>query len=217
VSIWAVSKPLLDEVTSFSKISHIQRTYNWEAIFPDIVGVAVSGILVSKYCQSIRFGPYNISEVVELKTGPRKMFYPGNLNIESAAATFVTPVPDMVSFYFNKWKKLMVDDEGYYNPSDIYKKNIYIFLQDRTGTPFSLMILKGCFPVKFPSYSLDYSREEAVKFDVEFKVDRVVRGFKAVGMVKDAALKGIADIPDKVLSIPEKIAGGLRNLGNVLF
>ena len=166
--------PLLDSIFGFPRVP-MQRNYLWDFVLPSF-GLLVDGIVVSRFCQSCRFGQYNISDATMMQVGAYKRFFPGVLNIESAFATYITPIPDMVSLYFSKWKSLIVDKEGFYFPSNHYKKNIYVMLYDRSGVPTNFAKLKGAFPIKFPSFNLDYEATKMVQFDVEFKVDSVEMG-----------------------------------------
>jgi len=169
---------LLDSVFGFPR-APMQRAYNWDFILPSF-GLLVDGIIVSKFCQSCRFGQYNFNDTVELQFGALKQFYPGILNIESVTATFVTPIPDLVSLYFVTWKKKIVNSDGIYFPSKNYKKNIYVILYDRTGIPSNFIQLNKVFPTKFPLFDLSYKEEKMVEFTVEFKVDGIKIGAEAL-------------------------------------
>lgn len=172
---------LLSNVIGFPSISGIQRTYNWDFLLPDIFGILVSGMVVSKYCQSVRVGQYDIAEVSEIQAGPFKKRFAGTLDIDTVAATFVTPVPDLISLYFSKWKSLEVDEKGRYNVANVYKKTAHVILYDRTGIPSNIVRLIGIFPTKFPKFDLSYKTEEAHMFEVTFSIDRIEMGLKALG------------------------------------
>jgi len=169
-----------ENLLGFPTITHVQRTYNWDFLLPDLYGMLVSGLVVSKYCQSVRFGQYDISGISELKAGILKKFFPDALSIEQVSTTFVSPIPDLVSLYFSKWKSLIVDDLGRYSVPSKYKKTGHIILYDRSGIPVNVIRLVGMFPVKFPAYDLSYGREDVIKFDVNFRVEKVEMGFKAL-------------------------------------
>jgi hypothetical protein len=171
---------LLEYTSGLPTITDIQRQYNFEVILPDIWGLLVTGWFVGKYVQSVQFGQYNIDEISELLTGPQKKFFPERMNIGSAKLTLLTPVPDVVSVYFNTWKNLIIDKEGFYHPSSEYKKSIYILLFSREGIPVNVITLKGAFPITFPAYSLDYKAEDNVVFDIEFRIDSVIQGVEAL-------------------------------------
>lgn len=188
---------LLDSVFGFPR-APMQRAYNWDFVLPSF-GFRIDGIVVSKFCQSCRFGQYNL-DAETLQAGAYKQFYAGVLNIESATATFVTPIPDLVSLYFVNWKEQIVDSEGFYSPSSSYKRNIYIILYDRTGIPSNFIQLHGAFPIKFPVFDLSYRDEKMVEFNVEFKMDSVKMGTKAlgemgsIGEIAVGAVKGVVGI-----------------------
>ncbi|MHA1692952.1 MAG: hypothetical protein ACTSU7_15110 [Candidatus Heimdallarchaeaceae archaeon] len=186
---------LLDSVFGFPR-APMQRAYNWDFVLPSF-GLLVDGLVVSKFCQSCRFGQYNIDDISTIQFGAHKKFFPGVLNIESATATFVTPIPDLVSLYFTTWKKKIVSNDGIYSPSKIYKKNIYIILYDRSGAPSNFIQLYKTFPVKFPAYDLSYGTEKMVEYNVEFKVDSIKMDTEALG---------------EMGSIGEIAAGGIKGV-----
>jgi hypothetical protein len=180
---------LLEYTSGLPSITDIQRQYNFEVILPDIwdkgLATIATGWFIGKYVQAISFGQYNIEEISEMLTGPTKKFFPERMNIGSPKLTFVTPVPDVVTFYLQSWKGLIIDDrkdkKGFYFPSNHYKKNIYIILFDRTGIPSNVITLKGAFPITFPAYNLDYKAEDNVMFDIEFRIDSIDQGLSALG------------------------------------
>jgi len=202
--------PLLDNIVRFPTLIGVQRTYNFDFILPDIYGIGISGVVVSKYCQACRFGQYDIEEVIELKSGVHKQFFPGAMDFGPVTATFICPVPDLVMLYFIRWKKMIVDDNGFYYPSKNYKKNIYVILYDRTGIPTNFIQLKGAFPVRFPGYNLSYAGEDVVRYDVEFRVDRIRMGTKALyemGTVGRVVTEAIRRVPGVIKSVGESIGG----------
>jgi len=160
-------------VNLYSKVWRLQRNYNWDFILPDI-GMVTSGFLISPYCQNIRFGDYSIDTVSEMRYGAFKTKYAGFFDIQSVVATFLKPVPDTVSSYFYAWRRLIISEDGLFNPKISYAKDAYVFMYDSSGAPTSILKLSGIFPKKFPAYSLSYEREEVTKFEIEFNVDRIM-------------------------------------------
>ncbi len=181
---------LLDNVFGFPRTA-IQRTYNWDCIMPDVWGTGILGIAVSKYCQSISFGEYNIADITEMNTGAFKKFFSGKMSIQDPRATFIAPIPDIVSNYFHTWKKLIIDDSGFYHKASEYKKNIYIMLYDRTGIPVNMITLVGAFPKSFPAYNLSYADENMVRYDIEFKVDNIRTGLDAIDSFGGAVVEAV--------------------------
>lgn len=171
---------LLDSIFGFPRVP-VQRTYLWDCIMPDVWGAGILGIAVSKFCQSINIGEYNIDDIAEMKTGALKQFFAGVMSIQNPKATFIAPIPDIVSNYFHTWKRLVIDDRGFYHKASEYKKNIYVVLYDRTGIPVNMITLVGAYPKSFPSWALAYGTEDVVKYDIEFKVDNIKTGFSAFG------------------------------------
>ena len=171
--------------------SPVQRVYNWDCIMPDIWGARILGILVSKYCQSITFGNYNIDDIAEMNVGAFKKHFSGRMTIPNPKITLIAPVPDIVSNYFDTWKNLIIDERGFYHKTSDYKKNIYIVLYDRTGIPVKKITLVGAFPKTFPSWNLTYSDENVVKYDIEFKTDNIITAWSTTGLILSAALKKV--------------------------
>jgi hypothetical protein len=184
---------LVNNIVGFPTVTNVQRAYNWDFFLPDLWGILVSGIVVSKYCQSVRLRQYDVGEVVELMKGPFKLHFPNALTIDAIDATYVCPVPDLVVLYFSKWKSLMYDRKGRYQVARNYKRNGYVILYDRSGLPVNVIRLIGLFPVKFPAFDLDYRKEEELRFDVSFRIDRTemgLRGLTGLGKGVGAAVKG---------------------------
>ena len=158
---------------------------------PDIWGFGVLGVVVSKYCQSVSIGNYNINEIREMKTGAYQKFFAGKMEIKDVSMTFIAPVPDIVSNYFHTWKKKIVDDEGFYHKASDYKRTIYVVLYDRTGIPVNMLSLVGAYPKTFPDWTLSYSEETVVKYTIEFKVDKIKTGLSAFSSFGGDAITAI--------------------------
>lgn len=181
---------LLDSVFGFPR-TPVQRVYNWDCIMPDVWGSGVLGIAISKFCQSVSFGNYNIDDIAEMKAAAFKKFFAGVMSVRNPKATFIAPIPDIVSNYFHTWKKLIVDDNGFYHRAGDYKKNIYVVLYDRTGIPANMITLVGAYPKSFPTWDLSYTVEDVVRYDIEFKVDKILTGFSAFGSFGSDAKRAI--------------------------
>ncbi len=176
-----------DNVVGFPSSVGVQRAYQWILLLPDLYGIAVSGAIISKWCQSITFHQYDISEVIELKKGLFTLHFPNKWNIERITTTFIAPVPDLVTLYFSKWQRLMYDPYGRVPPANTYKRNAYIVLQSRSGIPSNVIKLIGIFPTKQPSFPLAYPDEKVVNFQIDFSVDSIQIGVQAVsGLLSDA-------------------------------
>ncbi len=174
---------LRDNLLGFPQLTHIQRTYNWDFLLPDLFGVLVSGLVISKYCQAIRFGQYDITDLEEIRAGALRKTYPTGTSIETVSATFVTPVPDLVLWFFSNWKDKIVDKKGRFKIGDEYKKTGTLVLYDRTGIPCNIIRLLRMFPVKFPGFNMAYGTEDAHKYEVTFRVEKTEMGFTALGSV----------------------------------
>jgi len=155
-----------------TKIWHLQRTFNWQLMMPDDINGMI-GYLVSQYCQEIRFGDYNISDVSILRYGAEQRFYAGLQSIDTVTLTFLKPVDNSVLSYFYGWYKLMISKEGHYFPKNHYKKNIYVILYDRSGLQSTKFELKGAFVKRKPAYHLTYTEEDILKLEVELCVDNI--------------------------------------------
>jgi hypothetical protein len=164
---------LISELSSFPQIAGLQTSYNWNLMLPDLYGILVSGVVVGKYCQAVKFGQYNISSVEEFRVGTKKRFFPAECNIEPVSMNFMTTTPDLVTCYFRKWRSLIIDDLGRYNLPSLYKQTAYIMFTAQSGMPVNVVKLKGIFPLSAPSFDLGYSTETPVAIPIEFRVDYV--------------------------------------------
>ena len=54
-----------------------------------------------------------------------------------------------------------------------------------------MLTLIGAFPKSFPSWNLTYEGQELVKYEVEFKVDRIKTGLGAFGSFGGDAVSAI--------------------------
>ena len=163
---------IFDSTFGFNKTLPMQRTYNWD-IFMWFTYNGIPGPLLSKYCQSIKFGNYNIADVTEFKTGAFKQFYAGLFSIDSVTMSFVVPIPDMITSFFLGWRNHIVDEMGNYGLKSNYSHNIYILLNNLTGIPFSRVRLEGAFPRTYPVADLSYENEGLLKYNIDISVDKI--------------------------------------------
>ena len=155
-----------------TKIWMLQRTYNWQLMMPhDINGML--GYLVSQYCQGIKFGDYNLSDVSTLNYGAEQRFYAGLQSIDNVTLSFLKPTDNLVLSYFYGWYELMIDKDGHYYPKNNYKKNIYVILYNKLGLQSTKFELKGVFVKRKPVYNLTYAEEDILKLEVELSVDNI--------------------------------------------
>lgn len=169
--------------------SRYQRVYNWDVLLPDVSSLfgqskgilgsigkileGVQGLSIGQYCQNVEFGDYSINDLISMRYGPYSANYPGLFTIDKVRMSFLKPVPDIVSMYFNAWKNLIVDKNGLYNVKSKYAKTIYIRFLDSTGISIHRYKLLGAFPIIFPKYNLDYNQNDVVKIQIEFSVDKI--------------------------------------------
>lgn len=158
-------------IDDFAKTWKLQRQYLWEFLLPDIAGI--NGMEISKFCQGVKFGEYNMGEVSRIRYGAFKKGYAGFFELDTVSAEFLKPVPDIVTEYFQSWKRLIIDDKGFYYPKQTYAKTCYVRMYDRDGAVSGNYRLTGMFPKTFPAHELSYTTEELVKFTIEFNVDMV--------------------------------------------
>jgi len=197
---------LIDNIFNFPNVLHVQRDYNWDFILPS-VGL-VPGVVITKYCQSVSVGQYDIREIIEQKKGAKKTFYPGQIDVNEVTATFIAPTPDIVSAYFHAWKQLIIDKQGFYGLPSKYKKNATVVLYDRTmSIPTNLITIKGMWPTTFPKFTLDYNSEGLVVHSITFKFDDIAMGLDKfssdtlVGKAKTKATQFVTNSIDKVKNI----------------
>jgi hypothetical protein len=155
--------------------ARFQRDYLWDVILPDI-GISAGGLVgfgLSQLVQEVSFGDYNVDSSITMRYGPYESNFPGLFKVENIRMKILKTMPDIVSSYFNSWKKLMISETGLYQPKNNYQRNISIRFTDMIGLTLGEYKFIGCFPVKFPSYSLSYEQNRVTQVDVEFEVDKV--------------------------------------------
>lgn len=161
--------------TSFEGI-HFQRNYMWEIVLPTFMAgiIPMPGILLSKMCQSISFGDYNLdSNSDSTRFGAFEAKYPGMLKIDPITLSFLKTVPDLVTTYFTQWRKKMISASGLYSPKSDYAKFIYLLFLDTTGVPVNRYKFSGVFPTTMPKYRLDYETGKIVSVDIVLSVDAI--------------------------------------------
>jgi len=173
----------------------LQRTYNWQLILPHNIN-GISGILLSQYCQDVKFGDYSIGELSVMRYGSQQRFYAGLQEIEVAELIFIMPIDNSVYNYFRGWRKLIIDDNGYYYPKNHYKKDIFIFMFDRSGVQSGKFVLKGVFPKTCPPISLSYSDEGVLKWGLELSVDRIETS-SLIGSISEGITNLLGDVGKK--------------------
>jgi len=201
---------LMDSVFGFSQLLPVQRTYNWDVLFPFIIG-KMPGIFLSKYVQEVRFGEYTITDLSAMKEGAYQSFFASGLTINKCTMTFIKPNPDLVTMFFQAWKDDIVSPKGYFYESNNYKHNVYVMMSSTMGVPSDTYRLEGCFPTTFPSYDLSYGSEDIVKFIMEFSLDRLVRISltDVVGKVSEVAGK-VGEVAGKVTGKVGEVIGKVK-------
>lgn len=167
-----LSQQLFDNYVPLERYTEYQRTYNWEVVFPFIMG-NIPGMVVSKYCKAIAFGDYHLKDIVDLERGPKNIFSAGTLVIEKVTAVFLVSTPNLVQGYFANWKEQIIDSNGFYSEQGKYKYPIYIRLYTTQGITAGTIKLIGAFPTTFFKYELSYETEAVVKYTVTFSIDDI--------------------------------------------
>jgi len=167
-----LSQQLFDNYVPLERLTEYQRTYNWEIVFPFSMG-RVPGMVISKYCKAVAFGDYEIKEVFEQQRGPKSLFTPGTLSIDSVTAVFLVSTPNFVHGYFAAWRDKIISKEGYYSEQDKYKFPIYVRLYTTQGITAGTIKLIGAFPRSVFRYDLSYETEAVVRYNVVFSIDDV--------------------------------------------
>lgn len=193
-----------------TKIWMLQRTYNWQLLMPHNIN-GVLGYLVSQYCQDIRFGDYNISDVVTMKYGAQQRFYAGLQTISVVSASFVVSIDNSLLKYFYGWRELIIDKEGYYHPKNNYKKSIYVILYDRSGIESTKFELVGAFPRTNPIIDLSYASEEALRYRIDFSID-CIESSSLMGSIMGGVTNLAGSVAGKTKSLLGKVSKGLLKL-----
>lgn len=171
----------------------LQRSYNWQLAMPFTIR-GVIGLLVSQYCQEVKFGDYTVAELNQLRYGAFQRFYAGIDQIDTISLQFVMPVDNSVYDFFRYWKELVRDTNGYYGVKRDYAKAIYIMTYDRSGVQSGQYICHGCFPKTFPQISLSYGEDDVLKWGLDLSVDRI-ETTSMIGQVEQAVVKAVGSIP----------------------
>ena len=154
----------------------LQREFMWDIKFPEIGQISFKGVAlidIGKFVQNVKFGNYQMESPNIIQVGAFKNKYAGTLDIQEVTMTFLRPIPDVVTPYLQRWRKLIVDDKGIYYPKINYAKNIYVYLLGTDSLISGTFKLINTFPKSLPSYDLSYEREGVLKFDISFSVDRI--------------------------------------------
>ncbi len=170
----------------------LQRTYNWQLILPYDIG-GVFGILVSQYCQDVKFANYSMAEVSTLRYGAQQRFYAGLQTIDVVSLSFIMPIDNSVYDYFRGWRYLIIDKDGYYHEKINYKKDVYVFTFDRSGIQSGKFVLKGAFPKTCPPISLSYSEDNVLRWGLDLCIDRIEVS-SLIGSIKEGVTKLAGDV-----------------------
>lgn len=165
---------LFENYVPLERYTEYQRLYNWEVVFPFMMG-NVPGPIISKYCKAVAFGDYRFddSDIVRIQKGPKSLFVPGTLSINTVTMEFIVPFPNLVQGYFDQWKKLIVDDSGYYSEQSWYKKTIYVRTYTTQGITSGTIKMIGAFPKNYYEYQLSYKAEDVVRYSIVFCIDDI--------------------------------------------
>ena len=159
----------------------LKRAYNFELEMPTVEFAGISGSVICKFCQDIKFGRYSMNDLSTMRTGPFKASYAGKMDIPDLQLSFLSPSTGIVENFFVGWGDAILDKEGYYYPKQAYAKTMYISLLDTAGHEGEggrQYVLKryrlcGCFPKTYPNYNLSYSSDGLIKHDVTMNVDLI--------------------------------------------
>jgi hypothetical protein len=152
---------------------NLQRAYLWEVALP-LIGGSSANTEASKYCQEVEFSDYGMPEPSQMRYAAYQSFYAGFLSVQGIRLTFLKPIPDIVSSYFEAWKKLILDDYGHYFAKTNYAKDMNIRLLDNSGNQTVKFTLVKSFPTAFPEYRLSYQRSEILTVTFGLSCDRVL-------------------------------------------
>lgn len=151
---------------------NLQRAYLWEVLLPMIEG-GNSNVEVSKFCQEVDFSDYGMPDPKSMRYGAYQAYYAGFLTVRGATLIFLKSVPDVVSAYFEAWKRLIVSTYGFYSAKMNYAKDTIVRLYDNKGNQTVKFTLVKSFPTAFPEYKLSYASNDIVKLTFGLSCDRV--------------------------------------------
>lgn len=162
-----------------------QRSYMWEFL-PAGFGF-LYGDFLGQYCQEIRFGDYNMSELIKLRYNGYQRGYAGYVDINTFTVKFAKPVPDFIYMFLNSWKRMIIDKQGFHYPKSNYARTCFVNMLDTSGIMVSSFKLMGCFPTIYPMHEMSYRSEDIVTFDVTFNVDKIDEN-SSVSVIEDSGI-----------------------------
>lgn len=160
-------------VTFAPELMSPQRPFQFEIRLPTIPGADRE--LVEPLAMEVQVGDYVWSELTRVRYGIQARNYPGLLNVKDFTIRFLrTQAGDFLSTYLYAWRSLVVKN-GFYFAKNHYARDVEIRLLDNTDEINTYLMLRGCWPLTVPEYSLSFQTDtNPVYCLIPFNVDRVV-------------------------------------------
>ena len=93
-------------------------------------------------------------------------------DLDSFSATFMLDAGGKVIRELYEWaNRVYNQDTGKFGWKDDYGASLYILLNNREGSPYSMILIQNVFPVNISPISLSWDNEEIVELSVDFDFD----------------------------------------------
>lgn len=154
-----------------------QPSFLWDVELPTIDGIEPPLVLET----TIPFSKFSVDSYY---INSNKIGLPLSVDTGDISITFLQDKEGKAIEYIESWiKKVRNKENGTYNYSNTYKKNVVVNFLSKSLTSFNfieatkskavMLTYKGVFPIGINDMSLDYKSSEAMTINVSFSVDDV--------------------------------------------
>lgn len=128
--------------------------------------------LDSSYVESIHFGLPQVDDI-QIFRGGTFVYMAGIKNVPSVSMVLYEDNEFTATKWVNKWRQLIYNDAGQYNPTRAYKKTIKINPQNENWQDIVTIELAGAWPYGLPSYAFQ-SEILRTELPLQFRIDDIV-------------------------------------------
>lgn len=140
----------------------------WYVDMPVINGT----ILGWEYVEKINMPMYKNAINPFYKAGNTNS-YAGIRSLESVSLTAYEDSSRQASDYFEVWQNLVMDQQGFFEAPNKYKKSITVFVMDMTRKVIIQKTYKGVWPSGINTYELEADGTNRITTQVELSVDSI--------------------------------------------
>lgn len=205
-----------DAVTQVNWLNKIQErgdpmlNIHWSVVMP--FG------LPPMYIEEASIPIFETVDTNPVQFGNRKRIDPGFVSVDNLELTFTDSTSGVVMAFLQQWRSL-VEYMGYYGRPADYKKTITVLLHDSKGTVVMVFTFGNCWPISAGNLSLVSGSADAVKYPVQFSVERMrveVVGQTSVARVLSDVGTSLSDQLRNRLEYNARsmLSNGIRTIGN---